>query len=307
MSTSRALLLFANPLSGAGEGQRLAARLTARLTHAGYQVDLHTEPACGISTEMLNRSPAATAAIVVGGDGTLLSVAARLLEAFGPAHVPPLLAVPLGTANLMARHLDCLWPREHLEDQVLAALQGQTIRRVDVARANGQPFLLVAGVGFDASVIHKLAAARRGPINYAHYLRPALASLLTYRFPPLTIEADGALVLTDTPAIAFAGNVPQYGGGFTVTPRALSDDGMLDLCILPCRDWRELFELGCICGAGLQIEHERAIYRRVHRIAIHSAAPVPVELDGEDAGFTPLQLAITGQQLRFIVRPDGKA
>lgn len=302
MSTSPSILLFANPISGSGEGGRIADRLTARLSHAGYRVDLHTEPASGIDIALLKRTPA-EAAIIVGGDGTLLTVSERLLQEFDEFEMPPLLPVPLGTANLMARHLDCLWDRDDLESQVLAALQTRTIRRLDVAQANGRPFLLVAGVGFDASVVHGLAARRRGPINYAHYLAPTLASLTSYNFTPLTIDADGERLLTDTPAIAFVGNVPEYGGGFTVTPRAISDDGLLDLCVLACRDWRELFELGCICGAGLQVEHERAIYRRVRQATVRSPKPVPIELDGDPAGYTPLEAAITARQLQFIVRP----
>ncbi len=302
MSTSPSLLLFANPISGAGEGRRIADRLTAHLSRAGYRVDLHTEPASRIDVALLKRSPA-EAAIVVGGDGTLLTVAERLVQEFDEAALPPLLAVPLGTANLMARHLDCLWDRNELEAQVLAALEKRTIRPLDVPYANGRPFLLVAGVGFDASVVHALAARRRGPITYAHYLAPVVASLTSYPFAPLTVDADGERLVTDTPAIVFVGNAPEYGGGFTVTPRALSDDGLLDVCVLPCRNWRELMELGCICGSGMQVQHERAIYRRIRQVSVGSDRPVPIELDGDPAGFTPLEAAITGRQLQFIVRP----
>src|ERR1035437_2220433 len=99
MSTSPSILLFANPISGAGEGGRIADRLAARLSRAGYRVDVHTEPASSIDGALLKRSTA-IAAIVVGGDGPLLTVVHRLLQDFDEAALPPLLTVPLGTANL---------------------------------------------------------------------------------------------------------------------------------------------------------------------------------------------------------------
>src|SRR5258705_513488 len=92
------------------------------------------------SQSTLNRSGAA--AIVIGGDGTLRAVAERLMEVAADV---PLLIVPMGTANLMGRHLGIAWDDEHVEQQVLDALQNGRQVHIDTATANGRLLLLVAG------------------------------------------------------------------------------------------------------------------------------------------------------------------
>src|SRR5205807_7094329 len=111
----------------------------------------------------------ARAAIVIGGDGTLRAVAERLLR-YGPP-IPPILPVPLGTANLMGRHLGIQWTDLTLEDQVVAAVARRRVLQMDAGRANGRLFLLMAGVGFDAHVVHELDRLRSGPISFVNYFR----------------------------------------------------------------------------------------------------------------------------------------
>jgi aspartyl-tRNA(Asn)/glutamyl-tRNA(Gln) amidotransferase subunit A len=62
------------------------------------------------------------AAIVVGGDGTLRGVVQEMLKAFPVAQFPPILVVPLGTANLMGRHLGITWEMRSIDSQIASAL-----------------------------------------------------------------------------------------------------------------------------------------------------------------------------------------
>ncbi len=109
--------------------------------------------------------PCVRAAIVIGGDGTLrpwpTGSSSTATATAAPGECPagqetPLLIVPLGTANLMVRHLGIRWDDRHLDRQVSEAIARRQIVRLDAARACGRLFLLMAGVGFDAHIVHEL-------------------------------------------------------------------------------------------------------------------------------------------------------
>src|SRR6185312_6589930 len=106
--------IFANPISGRGRGKKIASKLADALRAAGYDVHLFLERADTLRRDQLD--PTAAAAIVIGGDGTLRTVAGRLYVPDDPKQDaptgPPLLVVPMGTANLMGKHLGIHWDDE---------------------------------------------------------------------------------------------------------------------------------------------------------------------------------------------------
>src|SRR5437764_12949005 len=173
------ILIFANPISGRGRGRNIALRLEHRLAADGFRVRSFMERADRIADAEL-KSPA-RAAIVIGGDGTLRTVAQRLIEVTDAP--PPLLPIGLGTANLMVRHLGLRWMDESMETDVAEAIQRGQTAMLDAGRANGMLFLLMVGIGFDAHIVHELDRARTGPINLASYLEPAARALAGYSFP----------------------------------------------------------------------------------------------------------------------------
>jgi len=291
------VLIFANPIAGRGRGEGIARQLEHSLGEAGYEVRPFFERPDQVAAGALRRD--AAAAITIGGDGTLRAVAELLLNnGIAP---PPLLPIPLGTANLMARHLRYPLYPENLPAFVLNTLRQCKITRLDAAVANNRLFLLVGSVGLDAQVVHLLESLRQGPIDMTSYLVPIVRSLADYSFPPLTVEADGVALIRDTPAIAFIGNVAEYGAGFPVLTRARSDDGLLDVCIMPCRDQRELAEWLLLLPTGEHLQRENVIYTWGRSVRIESRAMVPVQLDGDAAGWTPLGVEVLAGRIPFLL------
>jgi diacylglycerol kinase (ATP) len=249
------VLIFANPIAGRGRGRVMARRLEKELIAGGYAATVIFDRPSDLNADELG---VAAAAVSIGGDGTLRGVV-NLLFADG-REGPPLLPVPMGTANLMGRHLRLSWAPAQIPSAVVETIRRFRILKLDAGIANGRIFLLMAGVGIDAQVVHLLDKMRRGPIDMTSYLLPAAMTVAGYLFPPISVHVDGRAVARQMPAIAVIGNVKEYGTGFPILTEAVPDDGLLDVCVLPCRDWRELAQMSMLIATGEHALHENVIY-----------------------------------------------
>lgn len=291
------ILIFANPISGRGKGRALAERLAEQLTRAGVQVHLCADRPELAPGELTGN---ANAVVSVGGDGTLRAVTQVLLERHGE-RMPPIIVAPLGTANLMAQHLELPWRTGDPVSGILQCLRRHRVRRIDAATANGSLFMLVAGVGIDGAIVHELAKARTGAISMLSYVAPGVRSFLTHEFDRLTVNVDGVEVARSVQSIAFVGNVREYGTGFAVLPHASSSDGWLDVCVLPCKSRGDLLHIGLRAFAQEHMLHEGAVYVKGREILIESDGQSPVQIDGDPGGFTPLHIRLLPVKVPFIV------
>jgi len=274
--------IAANAASGRGKGRETVERLAVELGWLGYEAR--------VAWSLADRRELVAAAegdsgcrclAAVGGDGT---VAALINEC--PS--VPIAVVPAGTENLFARHFGFSRnPR-----RAAARIAGGHGELMDLGVADGRRFALMAGFGFDADVVGRHHAARLGrtgvlrPTHRAAYVEPVLRSSLAYRFPALTMEAEGVdgdvEILVGTTAFVF--NLPRYALGLPFAPSAQADDGWLDLVVFrdpgPLRALHYLW----LVVRGLHLDRPGIIHRRVRRVAIQAEAAVPVQLDGDPGG-----------------------
>ena len=290
------VLIFANPIAGSGRGRTIANALRTRLAKRKIDVEIFFDRVSEIDPRKIKSAPI-RAVITVGGDGTLRGVAEFLLNTLGPESLPPLVVVPLGTANLMRQHLNLDWDATDID----RAIDEHKVVHLDAARANGQLFLLMAGVGIDAAIVHALDRVRSGPINKLSYILPAALALKDYSFPSMSVELDGKEIFPKAPALTFVGNVSEYGTGFPILPDAQSDDGLLDVCVLPCKTPQKLIELALRTVASEHTQLPGVVFAKGKRIRIYTDKAVPVQLDGDPAGHTPLDIELLPHRLPFIV------
>lgn len=305
----RQVLIFANPIAGRGKAKRIAEALESELKKRGYGVKVFLNKID--PTKKLDGK--VKAAIVIGGDGTLRGVAQWAIDSAFPdqaamcangdlAQLPyPLLIVPMGTANLMGKHLGVQWSDENIGEEVAVALEAGNVQWLDVARTKGGIFLLMAGVGFDAWVVHELDRVRSGPIDLMNYIMPGLKAIAEYRFPVLEVFVDGKKVFKKAPALALVGNIREYGTGFAILPAARPDDQLLDVCVMPCASPKDLIKLALSAAAGEHVQQEGVVYVKGRQVRIESATPVPVQVDGEPAGMTPVEIDLLPCRIPFIV------
>jgi len=292
----REAAIVANPIAGRGRGRPVAQEIARRLESAGIRTTLLIDAADNAQSAALAH---ADAVITIGGDGTLRAAAARCLQLRGD--IPPLLPVPMGTANLMGRHLGIDWQHGDVAGWVVESLRRGRTRFLDAARANGQLFLLMAGIGLDAQIVHNLDRLRKGPISYISYLIPAAMTLARYRYTPMRVRVDGVEVFAMSPGVVFVANVKEYGTGFALTPLARPDDGLLDVCVIPVAGRAEALFHFLRAAAAEHLLGEGVIYARGKQIDIESARPLPLQIDGEPAGHTPVHIDLLPLRVPFIL------
>jgi diacylglycerol kinase (ATP) len=293
----KSVLIFANPIAGRGRGKIIAERIAAGLSASGFEPRTVYKRPADVSDDQIPRD--AHAAIAIGGDGTIRGVARRLFESSRQG--PPLLVVPMGTANLLGKHLGINWMDRTIAKEVAHAITQRKLVHLDAATGNGELFLLIAGAGIDAVIVHELDKIRRGPISITSYVLPAMLGLGFYRYPPIEVFVDDKRVFGPAPGMAFIGNIPEYGTGFPILPAARPDDGALDVCVLPCRDRNEALKIALHAAAQEHMHMEGVAYVKGARVRVESAEPVPVQLDGDAAGHTPLVIDLLRSRVPFIV------
>ena len=291
-------IIIVNPKSGSARGWPVYCRLKADLGQMGYQSSVWPtqRPGHGHELAMQARDQADLVA-VVGGDGTVAEVANGLAHSKAP-----LLIVPTGTENIIASELGFSNASDHIKHLLR---HGQT-HPVDLGCVNGRYFLAILGVGFDADVIHRVHADRQGHITHLSYFWPIWRTFWEYDFGPVQVQADGQ-ELFDGPALVFVGNTARYAVGLRILRDARFDDGLLDLCVFPCK-WQGGLLLHS-ANTLLKIHPERrsVIYRRCRKIEIRSAKKtMRMQIDGDPGGFLPAKIEVCPGALHLLMWPDSK-
>jgi YegS/Rv2252/BmrU family lipid kinase len=135
--------------------------------------------------------------------------------------------VPAGTANLLATNLGI--PKD-IDEALDIGLTGER-RRLDVGRLNGERFGVMAGAGFDASMISDADGTLKDHLGRAAYVWTGARALRTKPFKA-KIAIDGASWYSGKASCILVGNVGHLFGGVEVFERAEPDDGMLDIGVV---------------------------------------------------------------------------
>jgi diacylglycerol kinase (ATP) len=290
MNERRRVAILANPVAGRGPRGHLVEELADELRRR------RLEPAICRQREeltaLVQSGPDTLRCVVAaGGDGTLNEVINR-------APGIPLSILPLGNENLVARQFGLPASAQKLAE----AIELASVRRVDLARLADRYFCLMAGAGIDAAVVHGVHHTRRSHISKRHYAVPILTSLGSYSFPPIEVEIGESGERLRGAAV-FVFNMPRYGLGLPIAPSANPDDGLLDLWVFERAGVWNLARYLCAILAGRHQDLGDVQHRLVKEVRLASVGQVPLQTDGDSAGWLPATIEVVPGALQLIGLP----
>ena len=242
--------------------------------------------------EVIERSHSTHGVVLaIGGDGTLHQVLRRL-----DVKHQILGLLPAGTGNDVARTID--YPKQ-LKDRI-AHLTKLTPKLFDYGMVNGTRYINSAGFGIDSDVLH-LRQQSKG-FMARNYNAAFLVSLMRLNSRRVRIDCDGEQ-LDGSYFWVLAMITPCIGGGTRIAPKALVDDGMLDIVLVKETGKLNLLKFLPVAVRGEHLDLELVVYRQARTITITPESNVDyLAVDGELILNTGRAITITvqGGSLRFL-------
>lgn len=247
----------------------------------------------GVARELLRAGR--TPLLVAGGDGTVREVCTA---AAGTG--TPVVIVPLGAGNLLARNLDL--PLE--PEPALDAVVDPADRRIDLARVGGDGlpaggYVVMAGMGFDAAMMADAPEGLKARVGALAYVLSGLRHLRDRAFA-VQVSVDGETT-RHRARMVLVGNVGSLQGGIQVLPDARPDDGTLDVAVLAPRRLRDWLHIAWHVIRRSRRTDARLVRRSGRRIEIHADRAVARELDGDPVA-PGRELTITADPGAVLIR-----
>lgn len=294
------LLLIVNPAANHGVTETLVP-VVERLLHS-VPHDTVVTTGAGHAVELAEAAHGYDAIVAVGGDGTVHEVLNGIMRR-PESDRPALGLIPTGSGNDTRRTLGI--PTD-IADAVLALAAGQK-RRFDVGVCNGVYFNNSFAAGLDARVTakaveYKITTKRSGLWLYL----TALMHVLFHELYPhhVRVSWDGQEPVADDLLIVAATIGPTYGGGFFITPDAVADDGLLEVCTIdPLSLTQALMRLPFVV-MGKHTRMKPVHMARHRSIVIESDDPMPAQIDGEVMVGTRFEVSVLPSAVEYIV-PKG--
>ena len=293
-----------NPSSGVNQHASPLQAAMQELRALGWEIVARETQRGGDATRIARDAVSENfdAAFAVGGDGTMNEVLNGLLGSQTALGV-----LPLGTANVWALEMGL-----PLNDMARAAsLQANARARwVDVGIAQGgkddsafgpRAFLLFSGAGFDAAVIGEVEAQRALKRRWGKlfFVLVGLRQALQFRGRRVTVTIDGETYKRRV-ILALVSNAQFYGALIRIPPDARVDDGALDVTLFHGDNALHTAWHFIRLGTGFFKQQPDIERIRAREIEIRGAA-LPIHLDAEPVGTTPLQIKIQPRAVRVLV------
>lgn len=293
-----------NPIAGKGKDQsglverikkaaeKLKAEYRIRFTKAPYDaIDIAREE-CSVGDEVR--------VYACGGDGTANEVANGLVG-FENAQMG---IVPCGTGNDFLKNFG-----EYNDFLDIEAQMSGEAKSIDAIKINDRICINSCSVGIDASVAANVHRFKKIPLvsGSIGYTLSLVYCFFTKISNYMNIDVDGKKT-SGKYLLSLIANGKVYGGGYIGAPKAVVNDGKLDVISVKKISRLKILNVLNKYKAGKHLDDPslKGIidFTRAENVKITLAAPASVEFDGECVEIDTLNINIIKNALRFSI-PKG--
>jgi len=236
--------------------------------------------------------------LVAGGDGTVNEVMNGMVHSEVPLGV-----LPFGTANVLGNEMGLGRP-----DRVAAHLSALAPARIALGLLMGEAdrrqryFLLMAGAGFDALIVHKVDEKMKTVVGKGAYWMAGF-SQLGARLPEFNVDVDDRRYRS---SFALASRVCNYGGDLEIARNVSLLDHNFELVLFEGTSTLPYIRyfLGVVTNRLQHVKGVTILHPRSVRFSAPDVEePIYVQADGELVTSLPATVSIVPRALTLLVPP----
>ncbi|MBT7038281.1 MAG: diacylglycerol kinase family lipid kinase [Bacteroidetes bacterium] len=295
-------IFIINPIAGNGYGEEIKSILEKKVAEYNIPAEYVTTERKGHAGELSKKYAdlGYKYIIAVGGDGTVNEVFTPIINRKDIISG----AIPAGTGNDFIQILG--FPNRFTDENWKTFFDLNT-KLMDVGHCNGNYFLNGMGLGFDAQVAAENYAepgvVKEGGKN--KYIWHIVKTLLFFKEIKMKIVGGENAGETD----CFINTISigrRFAGGFYLTPKALADDGLLDVCMIKKLNLLQRLKILMQVPKGTHIHDPKVNYYQTPNLQVSFDKEVPYHLDGELFFATEIDVSLLPKALNFIYNPNGE-
>lgn len=299
MFTDKRVMVILNPSSGTELAESLADQVRSTLQASQVaELDLRLTTGAGDASSWAFEAAEQGFDLVIagGGDGTVSGVAHGILKS---TETPVIGIIPLGTGNGLARILGLPLDPE----KALAALQQGKIVTLDALDvvSHDTTGLLFLGAGLDAEINRDADAEQKERLGFRAYVQATFGNLLGRHNHQVALTVDGQERQLQAHTVNLFNATHLEFLNINVGPDAHPHDGLAELAVMTAPAfWPLVGQLLRIAGRSAS----KPALEPVRSLKISASPPMPVHVDGDVIGETPVEVRVKPAALRFLAAED---
>jgi diacylglycerol kinase (ATP) len=251
-----------------------------------------------IAKELCNES--CDTVLVCGGDGSLNQAANGVFNSNNPQ--TPLAIWPSGTGNDFVKTLKT--PKSFHE--LRACIESKMFQAVDLPGmewdGKKRAYLNVTDLGLGGCVAYDMTRSKRRLGSFLTYQWLIVKNLLRFKKRIIHFDLDGKKF--EARAMNFVvANAKYFGAGLGISPDSDIADGKLEVIVIGDLNLFEYLYFVPQVKKCKKLSYHKIQYYSAKKISIETEVPMPIDMDGEFVGFSPMVISLQ-HSLNVVVRND---